>query len=57
MLPPPRRNADGGQDGAAALASQLDLLDVAGGIRAQLVRLQCAALAATGQALRDDCPR
>ncbi|PXA89997.1 hypothetical protein DMC47_28090 [Nostoc sp. 3335mG] len=54
-LPQPRRSADGGQDGAAALGSQLDVLDVAGGIRAKLVRLQCAVLAATGQAVRADC--
>ena len=57
MLPQPRRLADGSQDGAAALASQVEILDVAGGIRGQLVRLQCALLAATGQALRADCPR
>lgn len=54
-LPQPRRSAGGGQDGAAELASQIDVLDVAGGIRAQLVRFQCAVLAAKGQPVRADC--
>ncbi|MBQ1480616.1 MAG: hypothetical protein IIZ30_11320 [Sphingomonas sp.] len=56
-LPKPRRSADGTQDGAAALASQVDLYDVAGAIRLRLIRLQCAVLASSGRLLRADCPR
>ena len=56
-LPQPRRGADGTQDGAAALASQTDLYDVAGSIRLRLIRLQCAVLASAGMTLRADCPR
>lgn len=56
-LPQARRAADGSQDGAAALASQNDLYDVAGAIRLRLIRLQCAVLASAGMTLRADCPR
>jgi hypothetical protein len=53
--PLPRRNADGNQTGEQAHATQLDLYDVIGSLRGQLVRLQCAVLAAQGMPIRDDC--
>lgn len=57
LIPAPQSRADGTQDGATALSTQLDLYDVAGEFRLWIVRLQCAVLASRGEALRADCPR
>lgn len=46
--PKARRSAAGTQDGAAALNSQLELYEYAGGLRLWLVRLQCAVMRSQG---------